>query len=134
MALPGAARHTARLRRIASRQVVQRIGQALFEAGKLIEVEAKRSITAGSVSGKNHVPSLPGQPPNQDLGGLTGNIETTQPAPLRVLVASNAPYARALEEGTSKVAARPYMSPAAKKKRGQAVEYVRAVIKREIGS
>lgn len=88
------------------------IGRALFAAGERIAVEAQLSITRGAVSGANHVPSSPGEAPNQDSGVLSGNIETVQKKPLVVEVSSNAPYSSDLEFGTSRMASRPFMRPA----------------------
>lgn len=124
----GAKAHVARLRKMTGEQMVRGVGKALFAAGEAIQVEAQISITAGSVSGKKHVPSAPGQPPNQDTGVLAGNIEVVQAAPLVVEVSSNAPYAAALEFGTSKVAARPYMGPARDAKRDEVVQLVRQAV------
>lgn len=92
--------------------MVQAVTQALFVFGNRIQVAAQTSITDGAVSGKNHVPSLPGQPPNQDTGVLANNIETLLVGPLHVEVQSKAPYAVFQEFGTSKMAERPYMRPA----------------------
>lgn len=110
---------------MAGQQLIERVGQALFAGGEIIRAEAARSITEGSVSGKHHVPSLPGEPPNEDTGVLRINIETTQPAPLRVEVSSNAPYASHLEFGTSKMAPRPYMRPATRAKKKEVVKLVK---------
>jgi len=132
VSLPGAKAHSARLKRISSPQTVERVGRALFKAGKVIESEAKLLITTGAVSGKNHVPSKPGEPPNNDTGGLKNGIETTQPAPLVVHVTSTAPYALALEKGTSKMAERPYMAPAVARKRDEVTRYIRQVVKNAI--
>lgn len=96
----------------ASRALVEK---ALFIGASEIAVEAQLSINRGSVSGKGHVPSLPGEPPNRDTGVLSGNIEALQEGPLRAIAASNAPYSRPLEFGTSKMEARPFMRPAAAK-------------------
>lgn len=103
------------------------IVQKLYAAGQLIEAEAERSITEGSVSGKNHVPSLPGQPPNADTRFLDSNIETTIVAvsPPTVHVTSKAPYSAALEFGTSKMVERPFMRPATKKYRSKVREMVK---------
>tara|TARA_Y100001951_G_scaffold100969_1_gene105156 strand:- start:2823 stop:3167 length:345 start_codon:yes stop_codon:yes gene_type:complete len=103
---------------------VRVIGQALFAGGELIQTHAQRSITEGAVSGKGHVPSLPGEPPNADTHHLANNIETTQPRPDLVEVRSNAEYAAALEFGTSRMAERPYMVPARNKKRREVTELV----------
>lgn len=129
MKITGARKYSQRLRRHASPAQVQRVSRALFKSGQLIEVTAERLITAGAVSGKGHVASKPGEPPNKDTGVLDGNIETLLHNPLTVYVASNAPYARALELGTSKMAARPYMRPAVAMKRDEVAQYIRQVIR-----
>jgi HK97 gp10 family phage protein len=124
----GAGKVTARLKGMAGEKMVRNVGKALFAAGEEVRAEAAHLITEGAVSGKNHVPSLPGHPPNEDTGVLRTHIETTQVAPLRVEVSSNAPYAVALEVGTSKMAARPYMAPALRnKKKAVSVLIQRAV-------
>jgi HK97 gp10 family phage protein len=89
-------------------------------------------ITDGAVSGKGHVPSLPGNPPLEDTGVLRTNIETTQPAPLHVEVSSNAPYAAALEFGTSRMQPRPYMQPATDRKRKAVVDLVQGAVSKAI--
>jgi len=89
------------------------LGPVMFKAGEHVQDAAQGLIVAGSVSGKNHVPSAPGEPPNANLRTLDKNIETVQITPLKVEVSSNAPYSAALEFGTSKMAARPFMGPAA---------------------
>jgi len=88
------------------------VNAALFECADAFRAEAHRSISAGSISGKNHVPSKPGQPPMRDTGNLQAHIETSQPEPFVAQVTSSAAYAAPLEFGTSKMAARPYMRPA----------------------
>jgi HK97 gp10 family phage protein len=117
-----------RLRGLAGEKTVQKVGAALFAGGEEIRAEASHLITEGAVSGKNHVPSLPGEPPNEDTGTLRTHIETTQVAPLKVEVSSNAPYAAALEFGTSKMLARPYMQPATNRKRKDVAELVRKAV------
>lgn len=123
--------HAAHLRQLSGPEMIDEVGKALFAGGSIIEIEAELSITRGSVSGKHHVPSKPGEPPRRDTGHLDTNIETARVEPLKVTVTSNAEYAAALEFGTSRMAARPYMRPATEKKReevqrlvGQAVSTV----------
>jgi HK97 gp10 family phage protein len=106
------------------------VSQALFAAGELIEAEAGHSITQGSVSGKEHVTSAPGEPPNADTGVLDRNIETVQVGPFKVEVSSNAPYSVALEFGTSKMAARPFMGPAAQATRKQVQQTIAGAVAR----
>lgn len=124
----GAKAHRNRIAKLAGTEMVRGVGKALFAAGELIQVEAQISITAGAVSGKKHVPSAPGEPPNQDTGTLAGAIETNQIAPLVVEISSNAPYAAPLEFGTSKMEARPYMAPARDAKRREVTQLVRQAV------
>lgn len=121
MAMKGSRRHINRLKALSGSPMERAVGKVLFAGGELIQVEAQLSITRGSVSGKNHVPSKPGEPPNNDTGVLAGNIETNQISTLVVEVSSNAPYSRPLEFGTSKMAARPFMHPARDAKRKEIV-------------
>lgn len=128
----GAKAHISRLKKLAGEAMVRDVGKALFAGGEMIQVEAQISITSGSVSGKSHVPSAPGLPPNQDTGHLGGNIETNQVAPLIVEVSSNAEYAAPLEFGTSRMAARPYMAPARDAKRKEVTQLVRKAVDRAV--
>lgn len=124
----GTKEHSRRLARMRGKGAERFIGQALFTAGEKITVEAQISMTTGSQSGKNHVASLPGQPPRADTHRLADNIETVQPSPLHVEVSSNAPYSAALEFGTSKMAERPFMRPAVAKLRKEVSELIAKAI------
>lgn len=117
---------------LAGQRAIQRVGQALFAGGEIIRAEAVRSITEGSVSGKGHIPSKPGEPPMNDTGTLVSHIETTQIGPLAVEVSSNAPHAVPLEASTSKMAARPYMGPASRRKRKEVIELVRGSVNQAV--
>lgn len=109
--------HRKRLKALASPAMTREIEKALFAGGQLIESEAKSSISRGAVSGKGHVPSKPGDPPNYDSGVLSNNLETAKAGVLRVTVSSNAPYSAPLEFGSSRAAARPFLRPARDKQR-----------------
>jgi hypothetical protein len=126
--ITGGKAHAARLKFMTSPEAMASVGRALFAGGEMIQVEAQISITRGAVSGKAHVPSAPGSPPNNDTGVLANNIETVQVAVGLVEVSSNAPYAAAQEFGNSKLPARPYMAPAAAAKRKE----VAALVKRAV--
>ncbi|MEN6451679.1 MAG: HK97-gp10 family putative phage morphogenesis protein [Thermoguttaceae bacterium] len=128
----GAKAHIARLKKLSGPAMVREVGAALFAAGERIQVEAQIGISSGSVSGKNHTPSAPGEYPNQDTGVLANNIETTQVAPLVVEVSSNAPYSAALEFGTSKMAARPFMRPSRDAKMKEVEQLVRQAVARVV--
>jgi hypothetical protein len=126
--ITGGKAHAARLKFLTSPEAMASVGRALFAGGEMIQVEAQISITRGAVSGKNHVPSAPGSPPNADTHRLSDNIETVQISADRVEVSSNAPYAAAQEFGNSKLPARPYMAPAAAAKRKDVTDLVRRAV------
>lgn len=109
-----------RLKAIRSPRAQKLLGAALREAGEMISTYAQKSITTGAVSGKGHIPSRPGEPPSNDSGVLASNIEVTQPEIDEVVISSNAPYAVALETGTSRMEARPYFRPARDAKKREA--------------
>lgn len=131
--ITGADAHSARLRRIAA-QSAQAVTRGLYLAGQEIELEAERSITEGSISGKGHVVSAPGQPPNADTRDLDSKIETvvvSGPVPT-VHVEANSKHAVPLEYGTSKMAERPFMRPAVAKKRARVTELVGQAVRTTI--
>lgn len=132
MKITGDKKHRDRLKRMADAKMKADVTRGLFAAGKEIELEAEHSITEGSISGKGHVPSRPGEPPNADTRLLDTSIDTVivGESPPKVHVISSAPYSAALEFGTSKMAARPFMRPATNKKRKKAAQIVASVLNR----
>lgn len=92
--------------------IITEVASGMFAIGSLVATEAQLLITAGSVSGKGHVPSKPGEPPNNDMGDLANGIEVHQVSPLKVQVVSTAAHSIPLEWGTSRMEARPFMRPA----------------------
>ena len=112
MPLIGAKKHIDRLKRLSGPEVTKIAGAVVYEGADMIRAEAFRSVSAGSVSGKNHVPSKPGEPPNRDTGELQASMTTRQTGPLSAEFREDAPHARPLEFGTSKMAARPHVRPA----------------------
>lgn len=125
----GADKHSKRLRNMSARALVE-ARKLVFVLADMHATEAAISITTGSVSGKNHVPSLPGEPPMNDTGLLANQTFAVKTGPLKAESVSMAPYAVALEFGTSKMAERPFMRPAAKKVRKQAQKLAEAAKKR----
>jgi len=125
----GKREHEARLRRLRGPRLARALNVEVFGEAQTIQTDAQLSISTGSISGKNHVPSAPGEPPNQDTGVLAGNIEAESTGPLKAEVSSNAPYAAALENGTENMAARPYMLPQAKKSRKRFPRRLAAVVR-----
>ena len=129
--LSGADRVKARLRGLTSRSAKQRISSALYAAADMLRVDAALSISAGAVSGKNHIASRPGEPPNYDTGDLADKIEVRKVDEFECEVAASSGHAIPLEMGTSKMAERPFMRPAAKRIRPKAQRLVAAAIARE---
>lgn len=111
-AVKGADKHRQRLKRLSGAEVVKAAGRVLYVGADMIRAEAFGSISRGSISGKGHVASRPGEAPNRDTGVLQAGLRAQLISPLLAEVSSNAPYAGALERGTSRMAARPYMRPA----------------------
>lgn len=126
----GLDRELARLKNVVGPDLVSQLGAALFVAGHGVQVEAQISITTGAVSGKYHEPSKPGDPPMNDVGTLANSIETTQTGPLTVQIEATAKHAIPLEYGTSKMAPRPFMEPAAAKSAPHIAEHVRKAVER----
>lgn len=128
--ITGAKEFRQKLKNMSSPEVVRKIAAVLYIGGETIEKEAERLITTGSISGKGHVASLPGEPPNADTRELDTNIETRIVSDINptVHVEALAPHALPLEVGTSKMAARPFMKPAANSKKKEVVEKVAASI------
>jgi HK97 gp10 family phage protein len=102
------------------------LDKALFISAKKVEEEAKRSIAEGNKSGKiyirrsvAHRASAAGEAPASDTGRLLNSIATRLQTNAKeaLIVAGNSivRYARFLEFGTSKMAARPFMVPALEK-------------------
>lgn len=116
MSLKGADRHRRRLKTLSGDAVIRIAGAIVYEGADAIKAEAQHLITAGSVQGKGHIRSKPGEPPNREFGTLDSHIEARKTGPLTAETVSSAPHARPLEFGTSKMAARPYMRPARDKK------------------
>lgn len=131
MPLKGARAHIRRLNRLASPGGLGPVGEALFAGGEEIQVEAQLSITAGAVSGKNHVVSKPGEAPNADTHQLADGIVTVQTGPLAVEVRSTAPHAR-IEWDWGNVAARPYMRPARDKMKPKVVALVESAMRQVV--
>lgn len=130
--ITGADKHKQRLRRMRGPAAINEITRALFGVAQDIAVDAQISITAGAVSGKNHVPSAPGEPPNSDTHVLSNSIEAVAAGPLKAETTANAPYAAAQELGTSTLPERPYLRPAAAKNRGPAAQRVVEAVNRAI--
>lgn len=135
MRIFGKERHQRRLKNLRSQRMAREVTAVLYAAGQQVELDAEHSITSGSISGKGHIPSLPGEPPNADTRHLDTNIETYIVPNKRnptVHVESKAEYSAFLEFGTSKMAERPFMRPALQRNREKIEQLVKSAISRVI--
>lgn len=119
--------------RIAERQ--KAIDKALRIGATLVHGEAVQSIAKNPGGGRvyvrggvKHEASLPGNPPAQDTGHLMQSIMAPAQAgnlshPIYEIVVV-AKYAKALEYGTRRVEARPFMRPALAKHKPEIVRRV----------
>lgn len=128
VSIRGDKRHRQRLTAMRGQRLVLQLSKKVYVAADRVRAEAQYLIAKGSIQGKGHQPSAPGEPPNLDTGVLTAGITARYTAPLKAVAESAAPYAVHLEYGTSRMAERPYMRPAAKTVRGQFTLDVRASV------
>jgi HK97 gp10 family phage protein len=101
--------------------------RALDDGINMIASEVKLSMAepkSGRVyqvsrTGKEHVASAPGEAPAIDTGALVNSIDTSEDGEFTRVVHTNQEYADVLEFGRrdGKMAARPFMRPAAEKKK-----------------
>jgi len=106
-----------------------------------IEGDAKQSILTNSGKfnpskrgGKIHWSSLPGNPPNSDLGNLAASIRHRRINRTKAEVSVGAAYGIPLEigwiaENGNHVPARPFMTPAVQRHEKPFVAAIRAVLK-----
>jgi HK97 gp10 family phage protein len=131
--LKGADKVQARLKALNSPSAKRRVRAAVYVAADMLRVEAAISISEGAVSGKKHVASNPGQAPNYDTGDLADKIEVREVGEFECDVVAFSDHALPLELGTSKMAERPFMRPAAAKVRPKAERLIAAALTNERG-
>lgn len=124
------------------RRTGQEVGRAIRRGGLAIENAAVDKIISPPKTGRiyaskhrkgaTHQASAPGEAPAADSGRLHQSITSVQTVngPERYVseTAANAPYAIALELGTSKIAPRPYMGPSFDEVRPQVEASIRAAV------
>lgn len=116
------------------KDVRKEIEDALALGVLAIHGEAIRSIQKHMSKGikyGNHTASSPGNPPNTDTGMLVKSIDfDIDRQNLSGIVGSNLPYAAALEFGTSKMEARPWLSRAFNVKAKMVVDMFNKALKK----
>jgi len=113
--------------------------QFLKAMAQVLKSEAKRKVLSGPKTGRIyqrynpfrlHQASAPGQPPASDLGLLVASIYAeVDPSQFNIVLSASAPYARALEYGTSKMLPRPFLLPTIYEYRDRIVDGIRRAIK-----
>jgi hypothetical protein len=78
------------------------------------EPKAGREYKRTKPTKRVHRASAPGEAPAVDSGHLQNTIEPDFPTPLKGVLTIGAEYARWLEEGTDRIAPRPFIFPALK--------------------
>ena len=108
----------------------------LGKAATEFETEMKQEIEYGAKTGityqrgnKTHTASAPGQAPASDSGKLVGSIRYLKKSATEHEVSINSEYALALEVGTSRMAARPFITPAVQNAKKKLMKAIRAINK-----
>jgi len=102
--------------------IPERAENILEAAARRIETRAKESMKGGSTgAGRDargrftkgsHVPSAPGEPPHVDTGALRSSIHVEQNKPMTRDIMDGVEYGIHLEFGTTRMEARPWLTPA----------------------
>ena len=96
-------------------QIVDGVRAVTLDGVGLVQSHMRESVAAGRSYG-NHTASAPGQPPAIDTGRLVGAIVagpvTQEGGDVVGSIRANTEYAAALQTGTEKMAARPFLDTA----------------------
>jgi HK97 gp10 family phage protein len=114
------------------------MGQSLLAGAFVLEGVIKGSMQQTSKGGrtyrrgkKSHTASTPGSPPAIDYGALFNSIQSEREEK-GAIVYTDKEYAPALETGTARMAARPFMRPAADEHEQEVAAAVQATARRLI--
>lgn len=120
-------RKSPKLMQAVENKAVRGVKKVVYTATQYVASEAKQSILQNPRAGREVVrynpkrtvrTSAEGDPPASDTGNLATLISTEVRADgMSGKCISKASYSKALEYGTSKMAARPFLQPAAEKTR-----------------
>tara|TARA_Y100001972_G_C7518950_1_gene261859 strand:- start:236 stop:664 length:429 start_codon:yes stop_codon:yes gene_type:complete len=123
--------------RSVSDSILRQLRNAIADGGNLVRNTAVESIQSHGSSGRvyekynprrTHTASTEGNPPNTDTGFLVNNIHLVFDADrLGCSIESRAAYSEALEFGTSKMGARPFLQPALEQNKGKIKRKVRNI-------
>lgn len=119
----------------AKASITQEADRLVLRIANQVRNNAVKLVQQGSRSGRvykrgniTHQASAPGEPPKTDTGILVRSIRVEHRSESgEARVAVGAEYGRALEFGTPKMAARPFLRPAANAVRQQMPEIAKSV-------
>lgn len=80
-------------------EMKRQLGAAVYAVAGDVQADAQISLSTGAVSGKTHVPSPPGSPPNSVTGALANSIEVERVDELTARVVVHSPYGAIQELG-----------------------------------
>lgn len=111
-------------------------GKAIASSLIMLQGDVVKELQRGERTGRvyyrgkiMHQASAPGEPPKSDSGYLAGHASfSVEPDGLSGSFFVNALYARWLEEGTKKMAARPYLQPIVDKDRAAIEALIRKAV------
>jgi HK97 gp10 family phage protein len=116
--------------------LIDKVHLLLGKAATEFEKEMKQEIEYGAKTGNQyqrgnnfHTASAPGQAPASDSGKLAGSIRYEKKSNDKHEVSINSEYALALEVGTSRMAARPFITPALQNAKKKLMKAIRAINK-----
>lgn len=111
------------------------ISNALLASAGEMEGYAVKKIQTNSGTGREykrgkriHIASSPGEYPNSDFGGLVDSMFSEPRGPLEAVWGARNIYAKYLEFGTSRMAARPIMRPTLRALQDKAAQLVKSAI------
>lgn len=118
------------------KELIDKVHLLLGKAATEFETEMKNEIDTGKKSGItyqrgniSHRASAPGEAPATDSGKLVGSIRYKKKSDTQHEVSINSEYALALEVGTSRMAARPFITPALQNAKKKLLKAIKAINK-----
>lgn len=95
---------------------VEKTARDVMDEAKLSMALSKSGrIYKRGKSGKTHQASAPGEAPAIDTGALVNSLATEKVSEAVYMVSAGTEYAQALEFGSKRMAARPFLGPAVEK-------------------
>jgi HK97 gp10 family phage protein len=108
------------------KEIAKRADVGAYKAGMILRnAMVQKILQFGGWSGRvygSHQASAPGEPPHNKTGNLARSISIIREKTGVIFVVVRAKYAKALEFGTRKMAARPFATPSYEEKKDEMQE------------